>query len=878
MSLSVHPYSAARRVLLLAISALAVISVAEAQHRRHELMTRVDRKVQGSGYGLLTTARTTTLTVDTKAFAEVATSNLLLAGVPLSPERSVDLDLTEFSVLDAESIVTYSDDHGRHPIEKLSVRTYRGTVTGESGSEVFLAIADQSVVGLITTEGKTYQIATDFSAPKRAGQLAAVAFPTSDLPDQKFTCGVKDQPFSKEELESFHEAGLQSASECPTLLYAVRGAFDADYEFYQEWLGTDPSGQPNGGIEGAASYMISLISGMSQIFERDARFQIVIASMNIWTSSSDPYNETSFMPIALDEAEGIWASQQTPRGFTQIMSAKDWNGIIGIANGFDLICNQTESITFQLVKKWDPIGSIAVLAHELGHLTGLRHTHSCTWNPHIDECAAAESGSCFAGTTLTEGTIMSYCKQKLMKIHERQIPFLRNRVNGWSSCTADARKLEIARTLLHFPVVDINNPLDSVFEYFFVNRSRGPVEVSRMVLQGDIYNQFEVLAPETPFTVGSCDSIGLRLKFKAERDTTHRARLHIFHDGLNVNWGRDQQFVVDVEAFAKNDQPAFGFLAQGDGRVNFGTVKVDATIDSVFKSPKELFINIGRAVLRADSTAIVGPDREEFELLEGAAPFALEPFQKRRATIRFTPKTHGEKKAWLVVWSNSPDNPIDSLELTATVLRGPVLDLKIGDLVIDFGEVVPRRTYDTSFDNFFYNNGTEDLSINAGVAGEHAELFPGTQWLEELPPGEGMPMSLSFFAPEDEELGWKTALLIIASNTPKELDTVRVSAKLVAPASAPGAVAGETAMFMIIPNPTPGQADIMIAPAAGELGRDYTFTITDGTGKELRRETGRFTSAGIRTSIQAGDLPSGVYRVSVATSRGLRSHSITITR
>jgi hypothetical protein len=875
MGLSLHPYALLRRLLPVFIAALVAVPAMHAQGRRHQMITRVERSTKGIGYSLLSTSHIVPLSVDLDEFHASASQALQLSAVPISPDRSVDLDLREFSVFDRSSVVTYTDEKGRHPMGPLSVRTFVGKVAGEDSSDVYLAFADHSVVGMITTGGTTYQVSTDFSAPKSAGRLAAVAFPTSDLPDQKFTCGVKDRPFSKDELDAFErgEHGLMSEETCPRILYALKGAFDADYEFYQEW-------SIEGGREGAISYMVSLIAGSSQIYERDAQVQLVISALNIWTTAADPYNEATNMPIALDEAKGVWGSiyNGVERGFGQVMSAKNWSGIIGIANGFDLICNVPESITFQLVKKWDPIGGIAVLAHELGHLTGLRHTHSCTWNPAIDQCAPAESGNCFAGTTMSEGTIMSYCKQKRMVIHERQIPFLRNRVPTWIDCMEDARKLEISKTLLHYPVVDMGHEVDSTFEFFFVNHSKGDVNVTRMLLEGDVYQQFELISPIPPFVVKSCDSMGLRLKFKATVDTTHRAVLHIFHDGLNVNYGQEQQFLVDVEAFAKNDKPYFGFRAEGAGRINFGKVKVDATVDSVFRSPKELYINIGTAPLRVDSTAIVGPDRFEFELVEGSAPFQLAPFEKHPAVLRFHPLTPGVKQAWLKVWSNSPGNSEDSLLLVGEALRGPVLSLKVPNFIIDFGEVLSERTYDTTFDDFFFNNGTEPLSINAGIAGDDAPLFPGTQWLDELAPGEGMPLDIAFFAEDTVSLGWKKAMIIIATNTPRGLDTVQVTAKIVGSAAVPGADAAETAAFMIVPNPTAGDAEIAIAPAAGELGREYTLRIVDAHGRVVRRTSGRFTVDGIRSTLKKGELPSGVYYVSVTTDKGIRAHAITITR
>jgi hypothetical protein len=148
----------------------------------------------------------------------------------------------------------------------------------------------------------------------------------------------------------------------------------------------------------------------------------------------------------------------------------------------------------------------------------------------------------------------------------------------------------------------------------------------------------------------------------------------------------------------------------------------------------------------------------------------------------------------------------------------------------------------------------------------------------DLEPSEGFPLTVSFFADDSVSLGWKTSMLVVATNTPKGLDTFKVTAKIVGSASAPGGSTAETAMFMIVPNPTAGDADIYIAPATGELGLEYTLSITDAAGKEVRRESGRFGADGIRSSMRKGELPTGVYYVSVTTSKGRRSHAVSVTR
>ncbi|MEM7085329.1 MAG: M12 family metallo-peptidase [Bacteroidota bacterium] len=93
----------------------------------------------------------------------------------------------------------------------------------------------------------------------------------------------------------------------------------------------------------------------------------------------------------------------------------------GIASGFDGICapNSDDSLcfsgftgtTFESVPTYS--FNVFILAHEMGHLMGSRHTHACVWNGDntaIDGCAGFTEGNCpLPGIPADGGTIMSYC-------------------------------------------------------------------------------------------------------------------------------------------------------------------------------------------------------------------------------------------------------------------------------------------------------------------------------------------------------------------------------------------------------------------------------------------------------------------------------------
>lgn len=81
------------------------------------------------------------------------------------------------------------------------------------------------------------------------------------------------------------------------------------------------------------------------------------------------------------------------------------------------VCNKSEAVAFcniTTVYKELPFYSWAIyaLAHELGHVLGAHHTHSCKWKGGpLDNCWCPE-GDCSVGPMppATGGSIMSYCQ------------------------------------------------------------------------------------------------------------------------------------------------------------------------------------------------------------------------------------------------------------------------------------------------------------------------------------------------------------------------------------------------------------------------------------------------------------------------------------
>jgi hypothetical protein len=809
------------------------------------------------------------------AFKAVAGDQLYLKSVPVAPERSVDLDLHSYDIVTPDAIMTATGSRGAVALPKMSIRLYRGTVAGANQSSVYLAFSDGTVLGSITIDGKEYDIATDYTAPAATGTVAAVSYPRADLPDQLVACGV-----TRDNIDRLGGASIDMdlknsvpklSSSANEILFSVSGAFDGDYEYYKLF---------NDSVK-AAEYMIATIGRVSEVYERELSCQIVISYLNIWTTNTDPYNETQVMDIAVDESRNFWRLNRTnvERGFHEVFSGKPWINPIGIAY-LNVLCYKPYGGAFTAITKTNPTRDQMVVAHETGHVFGAKHTHNCSWNPEIDRCAAAEEGSCFGAADIKQslGTIMSYCSQTEMTFGDRLGPWLKARLNNPvenNSCVEFSRKLTVTPQVIILPQAKLNEPRDTTVAAFFKNEARMPVRITNVEIAGTNMDQFEIIEPNplpsatNTITLQPGQTQQFKLHYKAGIEAPSQGTMKIYHDGLN------QTITVVLEAYAEDRKPDFTFRGISTAALDFKSRKVGDIVDTSFGA---LYSNFGRAKLHITKTEIVGRDRFDFQIVDGTAPIDIDSAGLHAATVRFAPKSEGQKEAYLRVESNSKDHPVDSLKLIGDVRKGPLLVVKTPGLVVDFGQCERGKPYDTTFAEFFSNVGSDDLALQVSNAeGRDAALFSTTlSGVAELVPGESSAFGAHFEASATEPDGWKQAHIALYNESQDKWDTVHLIARI---GNVSGGVQGDgaaDASFTIAPNPTGGDATITVAALAGELGREYTLSITDMAGREVQRQGGRFTADGIGYIVRKQMLPAGVYQVTVTTAIGTRTRSLTI--
>lgn len=292
-----------------------------------------------------------------------------------------------FKALTSEGIdITKSVDFGIH---------YRGIIEGNSKSLVSISVFENQVSGFIANQNGNFTLGR-----LENSKLDHIIYPDASLKTTfELNCGTVDDGvvYTEEQLSSPEAIDPGDIVD----IYVEAGS-----TVYTSF---------GGDLSASVAFLSGVFAQCYVLYANDG-IAARTSSMLVWTFT-DPYTSTS-SGTKLNQ----FRTNTPPDGFDgDLGHLVEVQNIGGIASGFSGICapNTDDSLCFSgfAGTSYNSVPTysfnVFLIAHEMGHLLGSRHTHACVWNGDgtaIDSCSGFTEGSCpLPGLPPDGGTIMSYC-------------------------------------------------------------------------------------------------------------------------------------------------------------------------------------------------------------------------------------------------------------------------------------------------------------------------------------------------------------------------------------------------------------------------------------------------------------------------------------
>ncbi len=343
-----------------------------------------------------------------------------------TPLGEVDLELDRVELFADNPILELGTADGMKELEVPELVVLRGIVAGDADSLAYIALSPFGTNGFIRQGDEIITISTgpyaqgkDLSRALRAARVQDVVDPNArpDVPPS--ACGVEmgmDQlvriglPEPERIDDTQDPRGDNGADSCRIASIAI----ETDWEYNDRLF--------DGNSTAAASYAMSLIGAISEIYERDFNTRLAISYLRIWEDDADPYEDPLSGPCfqlppndPLFQLRDYWNAnmQHIDRSTTHLLSGRVglcYGGVAYVgalcngAFGYGVSAYLDGFFPYPLIDFSSANWDLIVVSHELGHNFGTGHTHDLDWyNPTIDDCGGGDCSSPFGGT------IMSYC-------------------------------------------------------------------------------------------------------------------------------------------------------------------------------------------------------------------------------------------------------------------------------------------------------------------------------------------------------------------------------------------------------------------------------------------------------------------------------------
>ncbi len=281
---------------------------------------------------------------------------------------------------------------------------YRGIIKGDYLSIASFSFFNNEFNGVVSGTGLQNLIVGKLE--KLNNTTDYIVYDDKNLkPTSDFKCSLKEDdtiPLEQNNPSNKNANGTNS-TRCVTMY------FEIDNDLYVN----------NGSsITATTNWMTSVFNNIQTIYANDG-ISVAIKSTYIWTTP-DPYEgigntSTSYL-YKFNEVRPVFDGD-----LGQLVGI-DAGGLGGVAITINGLCRAQNFSYSDVYFAYESVPTfswtVQVITHELGHLMGSRHTHSCAWNGNntaIDGCGQQmgySEGNCATAPIPTEavgGTIMSYC-------------------------------------------------------------------------------------------------------------------------------------------------------------------------------------------------------------------------------------------------------------------------------------------------------------------------------------------------------------------------------------------------------------------------------------------------------------------------------------
>jgi hypothetical protein len=339
--------------------------------------------------------RGTLLKTDSHAITELLNnpSPLIRLDIPVASGRNISLDLVEHHIFSPDFEVYTSDSPGS-PMNYAQGKHFKGIIHGDPESIVAISVFENEINGLISMNGGNLMLGKVADSRENLHIL----YNDIDLKDKPvWECGTLDDGIGYTDEQLLYQGGQRDPGDC------IRVYVEID----------DTIVIHMGGATHALNFITSTFNQTITLYANED-ISMSVSEILVWTTPS-PYNGTtaSQMLTAFQNNTGVVNGD-----LGHLVSFNAMGN--GVAAGFDGICNSNPDLSkcfsgifpvYAVVPAWS--WAVNVIAHEMGHLIGSRHTHACVWNFNntaIDGCSGVVEGNCqLPGIPPEGGTIMSYC-------------------------------------------------------------------------------------------------------------------------------------------------------------------------------------------------------------------------------------------------------------------------------------------------------------------------------------------------------------------------------------------------------------------------------------------------------------------------------------